>query len=414
MSTSQPTLLLVGGAIEGAGTECVRLAKEYGFRVVVTETEKQLAAASGVVAQADLAVPLDRQDAEGHIAWARRQAERENITAVYGFREYAVPTTAAVADALGVPGNPPAAARLVRDKYACRERLRSHGFSQPRVVRCSSAEDARDFASRFPGPWVVKPNNAHGSLGVTVVRESAGFAAAVDALPAAHRASFLVEEYQRGTEYSAEGVFIGTDPHVLVLTTKSLLQGTVVEEELTMPAPLPQDVAGRARAAVESALRAVGLTFGAFHVEFWLDGKDIVLGEVHARPAGAPGGNGMWIPMLESVTGVNVHRVVFEQLLGREPDLSRPPRAGGATLRCVFAAPGVVQPGLTAEAVTADPACLGLHVGVRPGDRVPEILNTSHMPAGLVAVGDSPKHASDNAARLAKLLSLTTVPADRA
>ena len=409
MSASRPSVLIVGGAIERSGTDCVRRARECGLRVIVTGTEAQIAAAPNAVAEADLAVPLDRADVDGHIAWAQEHGAREGVVGAFCFRENAVVTTAAVAKALGVPGNPPDAARLVRHKYRCRERLRAHGFQQPRGRMCGGLDDLVAFTRQVPGPWVVKPVDAHGSTGVTVVYSVDDLPHALTVLPAAARDAFLVEEYQPGTEYSAEGVFVDGAPHVLVLTTKSLIS-TVVEEALTMPAPLADDVARRVRAVVEGGLRAVGLTYGVFHVEFWIDGDDIVLGEVHSRPAGTIAGTGWWIPMVLSVTGVDMYKAVFEQLVGRRPDLTGKPRAGGATMLFVYAPPGVVQPGLTPDAAVADPACFGVHLGVSPGDRVPVVLRTADIPAGLAATGDSPEGSRANVARLASSLRLVTVP----
>jgi hypothetical protein len=150
----------------------------------------------------------------------------------------------------------------------------------------------------------------------------------------------------------APAVVEQADPHVLTLALKTPQRETVLVEEITMPAPLPP----------------------------------------------------------EAVAGVNVHGAVFEQLLDRDPVLTRRPRAGAATYRDVFAPPGVVQPGLAAEAVTSDPACLGLYVAVRPGDRLPEVRQERDMPAVLTARGDTTTESRENAQRLVELLSLTAAP----
>ncbi|MFG1610390.1 ATP-grasp domain-containing protein [Actinoplanes sp. NPDC049265] len=408
MGAGQPALLIVGGGINGAGLDCVTFAKEYGFRVIVTETAERLAAAPQVVARADLAVELDRTDIDGHVAWAKAYSARENLAGVYCFREWAVPTTAAVAEALGLPGSPFAAASLVRDKFRCRERLRERGFAQPRAALCAGVDDATAFVSRVPGPWVVKPTNTHGSLGVTVVRRVDDVAAAVAVLPPAHRQHFIVEEFQPGTEYSADGLFVDGRPHVLALFVKTPLRDSILVEQITAPAPLPPDLAEQATRVVRDGLGAAGLTFGAFHVEFWIHDGRVVLGELHNRPAGSA--RDMFVKLVETVSGVNVHRAVFEQLLGRRPDLTGPAAAAAGTYMDVYAAPGVVQPGLSAEAVADDPACLSLYVSVRPGDHVRELRQEGDMPAMLTAAGSSGPDSRRHAMRLADLLALSTAP----
>src|SRR2546421_656119 len=102
------------------------------------------------------------------------------------------------------------------------------------------------------------------------------------------RSDFLIEEFQPGTEYSAEGVFVEAQPQVITLTTKHLMEEAdcFIERGHVIPALLPEPVSRRARQVVEAALRALGLVYGVFHVEFWIDGDRIGLGEVHVRPGG--------------------------------------------------------------------------------------------------------------------------------
>src|SRR5438067_194504 len=103
-------------------------------------------------------------------------------------------------------------------------------------------------------------------------------ARAYAALPERHRSDFLIEEFQSGTEYSAEGVFVEAQPQVITLTTKHLMEEAdcFIERGHVIPALLPEPVSRRARQVVEAALRALGLVYGVFHVEFWIDGDRIV------------------------------------------------------------------------------------------------------------------------------------------
>ena len=119
-----------------------------------------------------------------------------------------------------------------------------------------------------------------GSAGVGVVRGPMDAARAYAALPERHRSDFLIEEFQPGTEYSAEGVFVEAQPQVITLTTKHLMEEAdcFIERGHVIPALLPEPVSRRARQVVEAALRALGLVYGVFHVEFWIDGDRIVLG----------------------------------------------------------------------------------------------------------------------------------------
>src|SRR5262249_29206430 len=142
--------------------------------------------------------------------------------------------------------------------------------------------------------------------GVTLVHDEDGLDAALAYLADARRAlaaditgqgiadpsapdsegDVLIEEFQTGEEFSAEGVFVHGVPRLLAVTAK-LTTGAphFIELGQAMPAASvrPETVA----ATLERALPALGLGWGAFHVEFWAqDDGQLVLGEVHVRPGG--------------------------------------------------------------------------------------------------------------------------------
>lgn len=320
MSAPQ-TLLLLGGASpsQNQGPHVIEQARQRGLRVLVADQPDALAAAGrvGALAGADATVPLDRKDIQGTVRWAFDHGRQENLVGVYGFREFAMLTVASVAKALDLPGNAPEAVARVRDKHTCREWLRRAGFRQPRGRRCSSAADARQFMRELgDGPWVIKPCDDRGSLGVTVVERPEDLHRAIERLPERRRGLFLVEEFQRGQEYSVEGVFLDGMPRALAIAEKHPVPGNTVEGGLIMPAPLDPVAARHIADTVIDALAILGLRFGVFHVELRKDGDSVVLGEVHDRPGGDPIHR-----MVEEVCGVQLHGLVFDDLLRRPANL---------------------------------------------------------------------------------------------
>ncbi|HEX2298426.1 MAG TPA: ATP-grasp domain-containing protein, partial [Pseudonocardiaceae bacterium] len=344
MSTPDP-LLLIGGASLPAGRDCLDQADARGIPVWLADTPANLARLPELTHRAAWVLELPYQEPQTCVAWARSQRERQRYLGVYGFREQAVQSVAAVSEVFGTAGIGLATARTLQDKAACRQALRESGFSQPPSALCRSRQDALRFmAAHQPGPWILKPPAAQGSVGISLLHgpadldpalahlaaSCAAFARDSGASPALRPAStepFLMEGFQTGTEYSVEGVCLDGRPQVLVVTEK-LTTGAphFVEIGHAMPAALGPVWQQTVDDTVCAALTALGLTWGVFHVELWLDSSPeqdptrpaVVLGELHARP----GGDHIHT-MTQHVTGLELHGAVFDQMLGRPPAAGR-------------------------------------------------------------------------------------------
>jgi carbamoylphosphate synthase large subunit len=165
-------LLLLGGVSDPAGNDVLTQTRARGVEVCLVDTPTNLAAARELVAAAAEVMPLDYTDVPACVRWARERSGRQPFLGVYGFREPAVESVAEVAEALGLPGNPVAAVRRVRDKHACRRALADLGFLQPDSALCSGPQEVRAFlAGTGPGPWVIKPSSGWGSAGVCLLRD---------------------------------------------------------------------------------------------------------------------------------------------------------------------------------------------------------------------------------------------------
>ncbi|HEV2377853.1 MAG TPA: ATP-grasp domain-containing protein [Streptosporangiaceae bacterium] len=412
-------LLLLGGASAAPGRDCLDQARARDLPVWLVDTPEHLAAVPELTERAAEVVELPFHDVAACTAWALDGGRRlPRFCGVYGFREQAVESVAAVADALGLPGNGLPTARLLRDKAACREALRERGFRQPPSARCQTEAEAVGFAlAHPPGPWVIKPRQGQGSVGVTLVRDPAEVAQALEHIvasvrafsrdaglpePAAGAAGFLIEGFQRGDEYSVEGVCVDGVPHVLAVTQK-LTNGAphFVEMGHSMPAELSPAREAAVSSTVRSALTALAVRWGVFHVECWLDGTEVVIGEVHNRPGG-----GHIHTMTQHITGVELHGAVFDQMLGRPVDTSgwRPGR--GAAIRFLAPDPGRVMAITGWQAASADPAVLIAHQGLAAGDVICAASSYLDRTSYLVVTGETGRAAAATAARLCATVSV--------
>jgi biotin carboxylase len=381
------TLLLVGGArsvpISLAMTvEALEQAAKRGIRTWVTAPAEALAATPTVSAAADSVSAVGFQDPQQSVDWARRQlADGERPDAVFALQEMAQVAVAEVARVVGAPGNPPDAVRRIRTKDACRAALDAAGFRQPAVRLCTGLADAEAFLAESNGPWIVKPRDAMGSIGVSQAREAAELPTAIALLP--DTKPFLVEEFVEGPEFSVEGVFIGGAPRILAVTAKEKVAPPFfVETGHVLPAELPAYQREEIERQVSAALTHLELRTGGFHVELWLTSSGVVLGEVHGRFGGD------WIHrMLEhSIPGLELFGLVYDDMLGRPIDHEALTPVRGAAVRYLTPPPGRVESIAGWDRVLAHPAVLHAELTVSQGDVIGPLHRSSDR-VGLIVVG---------------------------
>ncbi|MEU3492890.1 ATP-grasp domain-containing protein [Kitasatospora cineracea] len=403
-----PQLLLVGGAAPNplsvdVAVQALAQARARGLRTHVTNQEATVAATPEVSGAADAASAVDFEDPAGSAKWAAaRRAEGERFDVALAVREMAQVAAAEVAAELGAPGNPPEAVRRIRTKDACRAALAAAGFPQPAVRLCADEAGARAFLAQSTGPWVVKPRDAMGSQGVSRVDGPDGLAAAIGLLP--NRNPFLVEEFVDGPEFSVEGLFLGGEPTVLAVTAKEKLPPPFfVEVAHVLPAALPEADRAEIDRQVRAALTALGLRFGAFHVELWLTARGVVLGEVHGRIGGG------WIhTMLPHVfPGLEFFGHILDDALGRPVELpAAAPRA--AASRFLAPGPGRLVAVEGWDEVLAHPGLLYAELTVRPGDVINPFRSGQDRVGAVVVGADSPAAAERLARELADSVRFVT------
>lgn len=397
----QKTILVLGCASRTAHgrdqmTRLSAQARRRNLRIVGADTAANLESSPGLIASGvvDSAIALEVESPDACREWAKRSAPR--ISAVVTFREMCVESASAVGDALGLPCIAPDVAHRLRNKNECREALRRAGFRQPVVLRTSDIEEARHFVSQGSGPWIVKPPDGMGSQGISKLSGPEGLVEAVDLL--GHDADFLVEAFVDGSEYSAEGVILRGSPVVLALTEKQVGAG-FVETSHRQPANLRESEAATAVDEIANALRALNVTHGIFHVEFWMTSDGVVLGEVHARPGGD-----FIHAMVEYIRpGLELYGMALDDLLGHgveESLIPGPSRAAGVEYLALPA--GRVESVDGWESLASEQSVLASQLAIQPGDNL-EPATSSGDRHGFVVVGAASREDVD--AEIRRLLS---------
>jgi biotin carboxylase len=248
----------------------------------------------------DQAIPVrfhEHARSVGAVLQATRDAPIDGVVAV-GDRPAVL--AAYVARALGLPWHPPEAAALGRNKLATRQALERAGLPTPRFVSLPVDAPVEQAGRRVHFPAVVKPVALSGSRGVIRVDTSDELRAAFERLrrvlrsrdirlerDAAHGQA-LVESFIPGVEYAVEGVLDRGTLQVLALIDKpDPLDGPFFEETIyRMPSTASADTQRRIVTTMASACHAIGLRHGPIHAECRVNGEQVYVLEVAARPIG--------------------------------------------------------------------------------------------------------------------------------
>ena len=396
-----PTMLFVGGARDMSvsvdmASDALTQAAARGIRTHIVNHADVLAATPEVHALAEAVSVVDFTDPEATVEWAvGRVAGGGRFDAVYAIQEMAQVTTAEVAEALGAPGNPPAAIRRVRTKDACRAALTAAGFLPQAVFVCADAEEAEAVLLAVAGPWIVKPRDAMGSIGVSQVFGPEDLPAALAALPDAK--PFLVEQFVEGPEFSVEGVFLGGVPEVLAITAKETVPPPYfVEVGHVLQAELDEADRDEIVRQVGAALTTLELKTGAFHVELWLTSSGVVLGEVHGRF----GGDWIHRMLTYSIPGVELFGLIYDDMLGRAADRDRLKPTRGAPSATSPRRRAVSWRSTVGRTCSHTPPCFAPSWRSRPETSSGRCRKSSDQVGFLVVGADSPEQAGKLALEL--------------
>jgi biotin carboxylase len=251
---------------------------------------------------------------------------------------------ALAAERLGLPHNPPAAARRAANKHEMRVALRDAGVPVPAFRPFPLDADPAAAAREVPYPCVLKPLIFSASRGVIRADDASGFVAAWRRIAkllhdtAAERRAreedagrgLLVEAFVPGAEVAIEGLLRAGRLEVLAVFDKpDPLDGPFFEETIYVtPSRHPPELLARIERTVADGARALGLVEGPLHAELRLSpGGPIVL-EIAARSIG-----GLCSRTLRFGAGLTLEEVLVAHAMGLPLDaLRREARASGVMM----------------------------------------------------------------------------------
>jgi biotin carboxylase len=234
---------------------------------------------------------------------------------------------ALAAERLGLPHNPPAAARRAANKAAMRATLAGAGVPVPRFRLHRLDEDPEAAARQATWPCVLKPLIFSASRGVIRADDPTAFVAAwrriarlLQRTRAERRAreegaeeEILVESFVPGPEVALEGLLRSGRLEVLALFDKpDPLDGPFFEETIYVtPSRHPEELQAAVTRTAADACRALGLVEGPVHAELRLPAAGPVVLEVAARSIG-----GLCSRTLRFGAGLSLEEVLVAHAVG--------------------------------------------------------------------------------------------------
>ena len=256
---------------------------------------------------------------------AAHLARAERIDRIVALDDFDVELGAGLREHLFVPGMGETTGRAFRDKLAMRRRARSAGIPCPEFIHVLNTEAIRDWTTRVPPPWVIKPRSQAAAIGIRKLHSASDLWPAIEALGDSF-AEYLLEQFVPGDVYHVDSIVFDRRVRFAVASRYNTPPMAVAHEggifaTRTLPAGDPLSVA-----LIESnarVLQTFGLLRGASHTEFIRAGSgDWFFLETSARVGGA-----FIVDVVEAATGVNLWREWARVEIAGEYGIYDPPAA---------------------------------------------------------------------------------------
>ncbi|HVM68395.1 MAG TPA: ATP-grasp domain-containing protein [Gaiellaceae bacterium] len=384
--------------------EVITRAKELGYRVLTTDNVPD----NPGHRLADESYAIDTTDVESVVRLAKEKQPRGVVAPC---TDVAVTTAAHVAEALGLPGIPPASARSLTSKVLFRQFLVERGLPAPRFRILGADDVGADVELPCAGPMIVKPDGSSGSKGIFIVRDRKEL---LERLPVTLSFSpakrGVVEELIEGSQGTCEGVIVDGEIVLALLTDRRTAPAPfVVTAGHFVPSRLGEAARARTIALIARVLESYGVRTSPFDCDFVVDerGEPWLL-ELTPRL----GGNSL-TRLVREATGIDLAEVAIRLACGEEVSLPRPvPETPTAQLIL-----GVARPGLLsfdegeAAALRSAPWVRDLSMDYPAGQPVEAFVNGRTRVGEATLVAGSREELDERTRELERRLALDARPA---
>jgi biotin carboxylase len=306
MSEARPLTILCVSSYE-KGQEFIRTCKALGCRVLLLTVEKLRHAAWPFECIDEVFTMPEELPVQNLIYAVSYAARSQQIDRIVALDEFDMENVSALREHLRIPGMGLTAVRYFRDKLAMRSRAQEAGILVPDFVHVLNYDRLREFMSRVPSLWLLKPRSQASGIGMKKIHSQEELWPWLDQL-GDQQSFYLLEQFVPGAVYHVDSVVserrvafaeahaYGTPP----LDT-SHQGGVFTTRTLSREAEETKSLHQINRNLVEG----LGLMRGVTHAEFLrahADGKFYFI-EIAARVGGA-----YISDVIETATGISLWR----------------------------------------------------------------------------------------------------------
>ena len=306
MNDNRPLTILCVSSYE-KGQEFLRTCKALGCRVLLLTVEKFRDGDWPREALDDFFLMPENLSQEHLLYTVSYMARSQPIDRIVALDEFDMENVSALREHMRIPGMGLTTIRYFRDKLSMRARAKEAGILVPEFVHILNHEAIREFMSRVPSPWLLKPRSQASGIGMKKIHKPDDLWPWLDQL-GDQQSFYLLEQFVPGTVYHVDGIVserevVFAEPHAYGAPPLDVSHHGGVFTTRTLPRDLAEtkNLLDINRDVIEG----LGYVRGVTHAEFLkshADGKFYFI-EIAARVGGAYISN-----VIEAATGINLWR----------------------------------------------------------------------------------------------------------
>jgi len=306
MNDNRPLTILCVSSYE-KGQEFLRTCKALGCRVLLLTVEKFRDGDWPREALDDFFLMPENLSQEHLLYTVSYMARSQPIDRIVALDEFDMENVSALREHMRIPGMGLTTIRYFRDKLSMRARAKEAGILVPEFVHILNHEAIREFMSRVPSPWLLKPRSQASGIGMKKIHKPDDLWPWLDQL-GDQQSFYLLEQFVPGTVYHVDSIVserevLFAEPHAYGAPPLDISHQGGVFTTRTLPRDLAEtkNLLDINRDVIEG----LGYVRGVTHAEFLkshADGKFYFI-EIAARVGGAYISN-----VIEAATGINLWR----------------------------------------------------------------------------------------------------------
>lgn len=247
----------------------------------------------------------DRQWDRAHLLNAVSHLARTHVfDRIVGLDDFDVETAAQLREHMRVLGSGESTARFYRDKLAMRVKARESGMTVPDFIHVLNYDRLRDFLSRVPPPWVLKPRSLAGAIGIKKVHNAEEFWRLIEQL-GDMQSHYLLEQFVPGDIFHVDSIVFDREIRFAIASGYGRPPMEVAQEGGVFTSKIldrQSPIARELIAANARVMQSFGLVRGVSHTEFIRAHAD---GRVYFLETSSRVGGAHLSDLIEAATGLN-------------------------------------------------------------------------------------------------------------